>query len=212
MDSREITLDPTTTALILIDLQNGLVNMPLAPSTGHQVINVARQLADYFRKFNVPVVLVNVTYTRHQRRLGRVCFHTTRQRAAHARHQLNRVGRYCDKLWCRANCTRGPAIGLRSDMRARRDGEPIEGPSRLRNPTYLSVHRAGAHFERNPRPAGSIASGPRQSIAVLHRCSDPAARRQAIDHEVGGLAADLGLPCWTVRPATGARPQGLACE
>ncbi|BAX92197.1 hydrolase [Mycobacterium shigaense] len=67
MDSRKIALNPTTTALVLIDLQNGIVNMPLAPSTGHQVINVARQLADYFRKFNAPVVLVNVTYPINRR-------------------------------------------------------------------------------------------------------------------------------------------------
>jgi len=52
------TLDPKT-ALILIDLQNGIVAMPTAhPTSG--VVKRASTLADAFRRHDLPVVLVNV--------------------------------------------------------------------------------------------------------------------------------------------------------
>ena len=55
------TLDPKT-ALVVIDLQNAIVNRPLAhPSAG--VVRNARKLADAFRRHNLPVVLVNVAAT-----------------------------------------------------------------------------------------------------------------------------------------------------
>ena len=52
------TLDPKT-ALIIVDLQKGIVAMPTAhPTTG--VIQNSAILADAFRARNLPVVLVNV--------------------------------------------------------------------------------------------------------------------------------------------------------
>ena len=52
------TLDPKT-ALIVIDLQQGIVSLPLVhPIT--EVVNNARALADAFRSHGLPVVLVNV--------------------------------------------------------------------------------------------------------------------------------------------------------
>jgi len=52
------TLDPKT-ALIVIDLQNGIVSLPLVhPVT--EVVSNARALADAFRSHALPVVLVNV--------------------------------------------------------------------------------------------------------------------------------------------------------
>jgi nicotinamidase-related amidase len=53
-------LDPRTTALVLIDLQNGIVGMPLAPHTGPDVVKTSRALAARFRSAGAPVVLVNV--------------------------------------------------------------------------------------------------------------------------------------------------------
>jgi len=53
------TLDPHT-ALVLIDLQAGIVAMPTVHEIGG-VITQARALADAFRAKNLPVVLVNVT-------------------------------------------------------------------------------------------------------------------------------------------------------
>ncbi len=47
------------TALVLIDLQNGIVNFPVAHPV-KEVVNNAAKLADAFRKANMPVVLVNV--------------------------------------------------------------------------------------------------------------------------------------------------------
>ena len=52
-------LDPKT-ALILVDLQKGIVGMPLAHPVADILCN-ARQLADAFRSKGLPVVLVNVT-------------------------------------------------------------------------------------------------------------------------------------------------------
>jgi nicotinamidase-related amidase len=52
------TLDPQT-ALILIDLQKGIVSLPTAHPTA-EVVKHARTLADAFRSHDLPVVLVNV--------------------------------------------------------------------------------------------------------------------------------------------------------
>lgn len=52
------TLDPKT-ALIVIDLQKGIVTLPTVhPTSG--VVKHASQLADAFRRHGLPVVLVNV--------------------------------------------------------------------------------------------------------------------------------------------------------
>jgi nicotinamidase-related amidase len=53
------TIDPVT-ALIVIDLQKGIVNLPTAQPTG-EVVKRAAELADAFRRHSLPVVLVNVT-------------------------------------------------------------------------------------------------------------------------------------------------------
>lgn len=52
------TLDPNT-ALIIVDLQKGIVGLPLTQSVG-DVITRARALADAFHERGLPVVLVNV--------------------------------------------------------------------------------------------------------------------------------------------------------
>ncbi|WP_369258522.1 hydrolase [Streptomyces sp. R35] len=55
------TLDPRT-ALVLIDLQNGIVGNPgLAPYPAAEVVTRASRLADAFRGQDLPVVLVRVT-------------------------------------------------------------------------------------------------------------------------------------------------------
>ncbi len=55
-------LDPKTTALVLIDLQNGIVALPLAPRTGPEAAKAGRALAARFREAGAPVVLVNVAF------------------------------------------------------------------------------------------------------------------------------------------------------
>ena len=52
------TLDPNT-ALIVVDLQKGIVSLPVSHPIG-DVIERARALADAFRARGLPVVLVNV--------------------------------------------------------------------------------------------------------------------------------------------------------
>ncbi|MCU1320530.1 MAG: entB [Acidobacteriaceae bacterium] len=53
------TLD-LRTALILIDLQNGIVSLPTVHPIA-EILGRARALADSFRRHGLPVVLVNVT-------------------------------------------------------------------------------------------------------------------------------------------------------
>ncbi|HEY1606198.1 MAG TPA: hydrolase [Allosphingosinicella sp.] len=55
-----IALDPKRTALVLVDLQQGIVGMPLAPRSGDEVVESAKALADRFRKAGAAVVLVHV--------------------------------------------------------------------------------------------------------------------------------------------------------
>ena len=51
-------LDPRTTALVLIDLQNGIVGMPLAPHSGDEVLKTSKDLIAKFRAAGSPIVLV----------------------------------------------------------------------------------------------------------------------------------------------------------
>ncbi|AGS73356.1 hydrolase [Streptomyces collinus] len=55
------TLDPRT-ALVAIDLQNGIVGMPTQPYAGADVVARTAELADAFRDRGLPVVLVRVSF------------------------------------------------------------------------------------------------------------------------------------------------------
>ena len=55
-----LSLDPKTTALILIDLQNGIATGERAPHTAEDVVTKGKALADQFRQAGAPVVLVHV--------------------------------------------------------------------------------------------------------------------------------------------------------
>ena len=52
--------DPAATALVLIDLQNGIVATDTAPRPSSQVVSAAKDLAARFRERRAPVVLVHV--------------------------------------------------------------------------------------------------------------------------------------------------------
>ncbi|WP_329093270.1 MULTISPECIES: isochorismatase family protein [unclassified Streptosporangium] len=56
-----LTTIDTTTALVLIDLQNLVVGLPTTPYTGPEVVARAVDLADAFRHHGAPVVLVRLT-------------------------------------------------------------------------------------------------------------------------------------------------------
>ena len=56
-------LDPRTTALVLIDLQKGIIARPLEPHSGDSVVAAGRSLADAFRSAGGTVVLVNVAFS-----------------------------------------------------------------------------------------------------------------------------------------------------
>ena len=56
----ELQLDPKKTALVLIDLQNGIVGMNPVPHTAAQVVANSKKLAEAFRGQGAPVVYVRV--------------------------------------------------------------------------------------------------------------------------------------------------------
>ena len=55
-----LSLNPATTALVLIDLQYGIVGMTVAPTPSAEVVSRCAQLARAFRAAKSTVVLVNV--------------------------------------------------------------------------------------------------------------------------------------------------------
>jgi nicotinamidase-related amidase len=56
-------LDPKTTALVLIDLQKGVIARPLAPRSGAEVLKTSAELAERFRRAGASVILVNVGWS-----------------------------------------------------------------------------------------------------------------------------------------------------
>ena len=57
------TIDLSETALVLIDLQKGIVGRPVEPRSGADVVGKALALATRFRQAKAPVVLVNVSFS-----------------------------------------------------------------------------------------------------------------------------------------------------
>ncbi|MEU1513403.1 isochorismatase family protein [Streptomyces sp. NPDC005811] len=55
-----LTLAPARTALVLVDLMDRIVALPLEPRKGTEVLSVAEELARTFRAAGAPVVLVRV--------------------------------------------------------------------------------------------------------------------------------------------------------
>ncbi|MER6789678.1 isochorismatase family protein [Streptomyces sp. NPDC000658] len=53
-------LDPARTALVLVDLMDRIVALPLEPRKGAEVLGTAEELAAMFRSAGAPVVLVRV--------------------------------------------------------------------------------------------------------------------------------------------------------
>ena len=58
-----IALDPSSTALVLIDLQKGILGYSLAPITGQELLARGQALAERFRAAGSTVVLVNVAFS-----------------------------------------------------------------------------------------------------------------------------------------------------
>ncbi len=56
-------VDPKTTALVLIDLQDGILGYPLAPLSGPELLSRGKALAERFRAAKASVVLVNVAWS-----------------------------------------------------------------------------------------------------------------------------------------------------
>jgi nicotinamidase-related amidase len=58
------SLDPLTTALILIDLQSGVLGRPLAPRSGEEAFAAGKKLAERFRTARAKVVLVRTAFAK----------------------------------------------------------------------------------------------------------------------------------------------------
>jgi nicotinamidase-related amidase len=59
-DEKTLKLDKTSTALVVIDLQKGIVSRPAEPYSPSVVVENAARLAGAFRRNNMPVFLVHV--------------------------------------------------------------------------------------------------------------------------------------------------------
>ncbi len=66
-----IELDPQSTALVLIDLQQGILGYALGPITGAELLARGQALAERFRAAGATVVLVNVAFSADGRDLLR---------------------------------------------------------------------------------------------------------------------------------------------
>ena len=64
-----MNLDPNTTALIVVDLQRGIVARPAAPHSSAEVVERCAKLADAFRQAKALVVLVHVAFADDRERL-----------------------------------------------------------------------------------------------------------------------------------------------
>jgi len=58
-----IELDPLSTALVLIDLQKGILGNTLTPTTADELLARGQALAELFRAAKATVVLVNVAFS-----------------------------------------------------------------------------------------------------------------------------------------------------
>jgi nicotinamidase-related amidase len=56
-------LNPKTTALVLVDLQKGVIGRPVAPHSGADVLKTSIALAELFRRAGAQVVLVTVGWS-----------------------------------------------------------------------------------------------------------------------------------------------------
>lgn len=59
----DIKLNLASTALVLIDLQHGVVNLSLAPRSGAEVVSNSARLANRFREAGAMVVLVRAAFS-----------------------------------------------------------------------------------------------------------------------------------------------------
>jgi nicotinamidase-related amidase len=59
-----IELDPRNSALVLIDLQKGILGYPLTPVTSQELLERGKALAERFRTAQATVVLVNVAFSK----------------------------------------------------------------------------------------------------------------------------------------------------
>tara|TARA_R110000868_G_scaffold165328_6_gene398769 strand:- start:349931 stop:350512 length:582 start_codon:yes stop_codon:yes gene_type:complete len=63
MRNEKTLLNPACSALVMIDLQNGILAQPLHPRSGDVVLENARGLIAKFRAANAPIVLVRVFWS-----------------------------------------------------------------------------------------------------------------------------------------------------
>ena len=62
--NKELTIDPKTTALVLIDLQKGIASIQTAPLSSAEVIANSNKLIDAFHLQKAQVVIVRVAFNK----------------------------------------------------------------------------------------------------------------------------------------------------
>ena len=60
-----LNINARTAALVLIDLQNGILSMPLAPHNASQILEKTVALGRRFREIGAPVVLTRVAFSKN---------------------------------------------------------------------------------------------------------------------------------------------------
>lgn len=58
-----LDLDPKSTALVLIDIQQGTLAMPLAPYSRSELVSNAAALGQAFRKASAPIIKVRIAFS-----------------------------------------------------------------------------------------------------------------------------------------------------
>ena len=71
MSESSFVIDTKTTALVLIDLQKGVIGREVAPHSASDVLSNAVRLAEAFRNVDAPVVLVRVSFGAADERVQR---------------------------------------------------------------------------------------------------------------------------------------------
>jgi nicotinamidase-related amidase len=94
-----IALDPRTTALVLSDLQNGVLSRKLEPLSAEELVEAGKALASRFRAEGALVVLVNGRYARRGRAFRAAQDAPRRLRRSRARPRRARRSQVTKMTW-----------------------------------------------------------------------------------------------------------------
>jgi hypothetical protein len=155
-------LDPKTTALILIDLQKGIMSHELKPYPADRVAKAGSTLADTFRKAGAPVVIVNVGFAKDFKdALRQPVDQPFAAPPGGFPEKFQRVDRWIGKAW-RHSCHQAPMGRL-----------PWHGAgSATAPPRYPDNRSGGRRNEHRRRVDGATGVGTRLCRRSCRRCHE----------------------------------------